>query len=337
MTKLNLSCLIVYLFAVCCLFQQLQADDNSTLKERLINEAIPAWRHLEKKSENLTFTISETRDDVKKTIGRSYAGNTSKLSIIGSNLLECVYYENEDGTVMENISCRNKRYCFAIGKAKREDAWRIHDLYLQSSTNYDEMTFSSYQLISTAFAILNIPMRDIVTDPAFEIRSFSSTKNTDGDELITLTFTLVNNKLPLEIFNNLQTGVVTFNATKNWIILSYNLSSYNKTHKYSYQGIGECEYDFSRGTPYLKTQKYTLVREQASQPKITWISEVQKIEPCTMKDKNFTLSAFGLPEPKELNSPFYFHLIRCALILSGLIMILIGLYMKFFAKKMKAD
>jgi hypothetical protein len=84
---------------------------------------------------------------------------------------------------------------------------------------------------------------------------------------------------------------------------------------------------------YLKKRNYTLVREKASQPRVTWITEIQKTENCTLKDRDFTLSAYGLQEPPEVNPPIYHKIIRYVLIIMGLILILVGLYMKFWAKK----
>jgi hypothetical protein len=115
--------------------------------------------------------------------------------------------------------------------------------------------------------------------------------------------------------------------------VSYNLSSHDTTYNYDYQGICDNVYDFSRDTPYLKSQKYTLVREKAKIPRITWTVDVQNVEPCTMKEKDFTLSAFGLQEPQELQTPFRVKVIQYVLVLVGLLLIIFGLSVKFWLKK----
>lgn len=333
--KKYLSYLVIFLFMYGYLSQQVRSDDISDVKDRLIKEAIPAWQNLEKNHGNLTFTVFVTRDDIKKTSGRNFAYSKSALSIVGNNMLECVYLDKEDGTVMENFRCKNKKYYFEIDKAKKENPWQINELSLKGINNYDQITFQSYEIISTGWSILNIPMENIINDSTFEIKSVATNKNTDNDELITITFTLLNNKLPLKLFNDMQIGTVTFNKTRNWIIINYELSSYNKTNNYNYKGICKCEYDFSKDTPYMKTYTYTLEQDIIKQKKVikvTWVAEVQKIEPCTMRNKDFMLSAFGLHEPKELNPPLHHKVIRYVFILSGLILILLGLCMKYLAR-----
>jgi hypothetical protein len=161
-------------------------------------------------------------------------------------------------------------------------------------------------------------------------------KNDANDELITFNFTLDNNNFDLNFLKNLKIGIVKLNVTKNWVILMYELSSYNSVHNYHYQGICNCEYDFSmKNRYYLKKRNYTLVREKASQPRVTWITDIQKVENCTLKNSDFTLSAYGLQEPLGINPPIYHKIIRYVLIIAGLILILVGLYMKFLAKRMK--
>ncbi|MDR2170215.1 MAG: hypothetical protein LBP59_08750 [Planctomycetaceae bacterium] len=335
MKKQYLNILLIFLFASCCLICQVQADDNSDLKDRLLREAIPAWKDLKKKSDNLTYEISENRDDIKITTNRDHAISKYRLSIKGNNMLECAFSDNGDGTVMENYRCRNKKYYFEIDRAKQTKSWSMNNFIFSGTSDYEKEVFSSYYIASVAWSILGIPMMDIVNEPSFEIKSFSTEKNEENDELITLTFTLKDNKLQERFFNELQLGVVKFNVTKNWIILSYELSSYANDDKrnYHYQGKCECEYDFSRGTPYIKTRKYTLFREKADIKNVTWIANILSIEPCTLKNNDFTLSAFGLAEPNDETS--HHKIIRYVLCIIGLIIILASLIRMHIKRKLK--
>ncbi|MDR0392114.1 MAG: hypothetical protein LBH59_09420 [Planctomycetaceae bacterium] len=287
--------LVIFLFVCSCFFQQLRADNITDIKDRLTKEAIPAWRAMKKNYENLTFTVVVNRDDIKKTNERDFAYSTLKLSTLDNNtMLECIYRDKEDGTVRENFKCKNKKYYFAIDRANREDQWQISELYLNENNNYDQINFDSYEIISTGWSILSVPMEDIINDPTFEIKSVATNKNKDNDELVTVTFTLLNNKLLQQqpIFDELQTATVVFNKTKNWIITNYELSSYNKNYEYNYKGICKCEYDFSKDTPFMKTYNYTL--QHNHKQKVNWSAEVKNIEPCKMQNNEFTLSAFGL-------------------------------------------
>jgi hypothetical protein len=175
----SLGICLVALSLTVCFCQTTQAEETITvLKTRLINEAIPAWQELEKNSKHLSFTIVESRDDIKQISNRDHSHSTCELSMKGDNILSKILYDNEDGTVMQNISCKNAKYLFEIDRLNQNTPWTLNNLLVKQNGigDYDKYTMPKHEIISTPWAILGTSMADIVNNPTFEMKSVTIEK-----------------------------------------------------------------------------------------------------------------------------------------------------------------
>ncbi|MDR1492174.1 MAG: hypothetical protein LBT05_05595 [Planctomycetaceae bacterium] len=311
---------VVFLFIVIPLSNCFSDDSNV-----FPSQALKAWAELKNKIFNgidLELECQFNKND------------PSKMHISVWKTCELNHHFSKNGETLEVI---NPNYQFSLSRQSSSSPWKLAEMNdnLDNARVHRQFTHGLLQSSTFAFGALMIEagwISDLLNSESFEIVSINNIKEKN---LIKVNFRCQHN---LDKNNKLLFGTMTFDPNNFWSLIdcdltiefSYttntgkNIRTYRVEKHYSYQDNHEVAF-------FPRTVETTSFHEG--------IPPIQdKIEYTSLKlgkpEKDiFYMSHYGFPEPSYPMQRG--DVIRIILMVAGLIMILIGLYMKFLAKRMK--
>jgi hypothetical protein len=196
---------------------------------------------------------------------------------------------------------RNDRYGFEITRSKETDPWVIRaiDRKPGGASALGDESFGSF--LREPWCVFNVPMHAIVEDPTFSIKRINLVGKND-QSLVNMEFAIQSNNQDVDGLSILIGGTVVFNPKQSWAIQEYQVRF---LHWQSRQDTGKSAVAKMRYTnadsevPELKTVDYALVGSGKSYA--AWKVEFSKFGVCNAPASDFTLTAYGLPEPGEIS------------------------------------
>jgi len=307
-----LSLLIATIGLVPCCFQN--SDKQSDLKSRLLEEGPAAWRALDERIKQVegsyqykyAYSDPTAKDATKKNevhskedsfkINQSKAAWTSKLTegilVILANEDYLAVLESSDTTQPSSFSIRSLSEQTAPDKSIYE-------------ADVDHPTGKLVDIIRSPWAILYRTLGEWFAHPGFTIIRVEGIEGPDANELVRVTFKYQAVDEPKE--RAIPEGEMVLDPSNQWCLKSYRLSKF--------WGTIECtfEYDGERaGIPFLQLSKEVL--KGSGREAVTTISFTD-LKHRVASDDEFTLSAFGLPEPTfqpTAPTPQYFYYLALA-------------------------
>jgi hypothetical protein len=299
-------------------FQQgLGQDRDGALQQRLVQEAPFRWEEYARLSGELQGVLSvshagtlnayryNSRMDYK-TNGR---GKTLKVA---TKDVRNGKVEQED----EEVFGFNPRYAFTLRRKSPSSPWILTDLLdLSSSTDLGRVAFrlNDYlACVSYAVRLDSEPLAEVLRKPAFRIGHCRKVER-DGEELMEVTFTYSKEQANRKR-RNLK-GRLLFDPSRYWCLRSGDvevtgdtLSGTRKIRVTQSDHAGE-------SLPFFRVFEadgdWVSPAGWSNQQRIRY--EVTLSQPTHLPpDEDFTLSAFGLPEPPGLEgrrpTPWYLWL-----------------------------
>jgi len=293
------------------------------------SEAVASWRKIQEVIHAGCAVESYTRrvgnDPNLKTVSRM-------IQISGDS--EMAIYNSV------NLTAKNERYAFRLDRtpdkldrAPDTENWYLVDIadhpqvYLDDSTNVLLGTHDVFEGIM----IENTWLEKFVLSPDFSVIKIERTDLTNGTELLTITFQCRYN---LDDHNAIRGGTLVFITSNHWALSEYDILASSKIKKNGVfsevQGRIKktFEYQNLNGIPFPKK----IVSESyadgfpASQIE-TLYGEVSSI----VDPKVFYLSHYGFSEPEYPSK--WGTTFRIISIIIGILMILLGLYLRYLARK----
>jgi hypothetical protein len=281
-------------FSWLCLFSSPNvswAQIDKGLADRLRTEGISGWVRLEAATRNIECIYKEEHVVPNQKPGFA----TCELKYKDGPFII------KRTKVGDDVYGRNDRYGFEIARSKQTDPWVIHAIDREpgGASALGDESYGSF--LREPWCVFAVPMRAIVEDPTFTIKRIDSVGR-NGQALVEMEFAIQSSNQGVADLSILIGGTVAFSPKQSWAIQEYQVRFLRRQ---SHQNTGKSVVvkirytDADSEVPKLKTVDYSLVG--SGTPYASWKIEFLKFGVCDAPASDFTLTAYGLPEPGEIS------------------------------------
>ena len=288
----------------------LQAQPAENEKQRFLNEAPRQWDKLQEFSNHLqgTITYRFTQND-KTLFHRQWnikRNSTCKLILTRPLLVDT----QPKGEVLAS----NAAYAFSLSRRTNEDPWIINGVYLAKDANNLPQALKDMpsdrggaeQLLTQA--TWGEPLLALMKKSTFRILRVTSVRR-GGQEIIQVDFDN-SHPVPVEIsdpgaktLDKLQSGTLWLDPNRYWCVRSCDLNYKYLLNSEATVRVDAELVDETAEYPILKRWMEKRVIKHADQkvvPSATTLDFEISVPTNPPEDSDFTLTAFGLPEPHSL-------------------------------------
>ncbi len=301
---------------------------EDTLVQRFLKEAPAGWKEYESFAGRLQGTVhfrytsdGKLRSDSKFQMKQN---RNCKLAI-------CQYLMDSETSGSVNVF--NPRYAFSLERATEDRPWMVALLVEKTSAQRSKPEADASNNNARAFDLVNIPysfhLSDLVAQKSFRVREATSVDR-GGRQLVRVVFEFPH-PLPRgdTAFCLAQAGTLLLDPANCWYLVSGELDglwSGDVKGKVTVENTVS-DFDGTRPMPKKSVRTETVYRPGAQAPNVnllTWDFDytVPKELP---PDSEFTLSAFGFPEPGFARPRNPWHLWIAA---AGVACVAAGLYVR---------
>ncbi len=304
----------------------LLAQDDASWKDRLLKEAPPAWEKYRARAKRLQGTIERTtiRLSPKKEVmdkDRCEVKQTEGCAMFLVQGLGSGKPPDEKGLVM----CINRRYGFEIRRKTSTSPWAVVnlDVDLKDGMNFTLGSPPNEAVVywSTCPVDFNLIYNFSwggINDPKFTVHRVTPVPRGDIKTVkVEFDYRSPSDK---PVIPSLK-GWVLYDPQRFWVIHEYNTQVEWETTNVKAAATVVYEYEEAAdGFPLPKrvTQRFTPVNGVDREHHYEF-----NLKEADVSESDFTLSAFGLPEPPEIEStkpmPWY-------LVLAGIGMVCLGVF-----------
>ncbi len=267
------------------------AQTDNSLADRLRTEGVSGWARLEAATRNVECIYTEQRvvPDQESRMATCELKYKEGLFLIRRTKDRDIVYG------------RNDRYGFEIGRNTETTPWVVHaiDRTGGGASALGDESYGSY--LREPWCVFNVPMRAIIEDPTFTIKRIGSVEKS-GQSLIEMEFGIKSSNQGVADLSLLIGGTVVFNPKQSWAIQEYQVRFLRRqTHEDTGKSVvSRIRYtNADSEVPTLKAVDYSLVG--SGKPYASWKIVFSKFGLCDAPASDFTLTAFGLPEPGALS------------------------------------
>jgi hypothetical protein len=206
------------------------------------------------------------------------------------------------GREVEGISCVGEDYSFRIERDRDGSSPVIRNVGSEAQLGV-ETTIKSvlWDLLSTPYSVLGVPIREIMSAPAFSITSIDHIEK-QGRQLLKIAFTFESQNKPPEKPYPIKSGWIVVSPNENWVLREYECT-FRVGKQGSGHATGAVEYRGDQVSPgVLSLPKQVVVSSIAPSGRETRRTlEFDEIESAIVDKHEFTLTSYGLPEiaPKK--------------------------------------
>ncbi|MBI2807984.1 MAG: hypothetical protein HYX68_23620 [Planctomycetes bacterium] len=268
---------------------------DKTAKESFLQEAPAKWAEYCELARDLQVTIKTWNGPA----GTGFEGPPHEIYEMKRNKSGSLLrwsFESDSG----NRYCvANENYAFELGKRKKKtDSWLIKRIF-KNRSHQDAQSFVSSEVVDESFGgvfgIYKASMPSVLKQVGFRVTN-AKTIWRDGKRLIAVGFSCIEGKNGGE--GQYVNGVVNFDPERFWAVVDFH-------GKYIWQGgmirsemQGTYEYVLSKtGLPIPKLSLIKVRGVQAGEPLNFDVKNEYVAEQREPSWEEFTLTAFGLPEP----------------------------------------
>lgn len=296
-------------FSIALLCQSIEAGDVE--RTRFLNEAPASWQKYRSMLTGYKAIGNSETVDLRTGMATKDSPNSIRKK------KGCVVYVDPDprlGSVEQRAIGRNKNYAFVLRRSAGTDQWEIQDLSLNlngpAKTGAEHLCESIEKGVSGLTELDSIPLDELVKEPAFKLVDVNSIQ-IDGLELMEVHYEfLFNFRNASRNRSNIfaRKGWVRLDPAKFWLIYSAEYSwMRTENDEFATSKILPVEYSEIRPGIPVETKRIRETRFRPDGPKaeklglesgeVRLISEVSYEADDDPSERDFTLSAFGLPEP----------------------------------------
>ncbi len=324
LSSLALLCDLLFALVLCFHCQQAQAQNHDeTLKQRFLKEAPSAWaeyaRHAEKLQGSSSYNHVGTAHDVKHHDRAEYKRNRNgKLLVISSE--HTTKGKRDYGG--EEAYGVNPKYAFRLQRKSSASPWVVVQIEDLSKTSVPENIARRFDQMAAGITRLvrveETPLFEILRRPDFQVLR-CQTVSREGEELVEIVFSYPHKveQAPLP-YVQAQSGSLLLDPKRFWCLRSCDLKAENGTITSRVKELSDSGGSFPIPKCIETENNWIFTKEQIAKgfpPKnkqqMRWDYDLS--EPDRLPDDSeFTLTAFGLPEPPGLEwrkpTPWYLWL-----------------------------
>ncbi|MDR1382727.1 MAG: hypothetical protein LBJ67_02595 [Planctomycetaceae bacterium] len=235
----------------------------------------------------------------------------------------------------------NKKYAFNIRKKTDTPSWIVRNMFSDPMISRENSQYFNKILGGTAIVFVGILVEDAWFEELLNSNTFTllsiTNKKIDNEEYVELQF---KSNFFADQINKVLGGKILLDPNHFWVIKEYEVEvevpPFNKGEKNRLVVANNAiDYQYIDNMPF--PQKYNTVYKYHNGEVISHlVFNFTSVKRSKVPQEIFYLKYYGFSEPVN---PLKIRstVLRIILIAIGVILILIGLYMKFLANKMKAD
>jgi hypothetical protein len=300
-----------------------QKQQFEELRQRFLQEAPPLWKEYRARIQQFDGTITGKMyvdDKLENHYRLEYKHNASCRMCV----IHPLFPQDEIGTVY----AYNAKYSFALIRRGSDRPWVLRGYHLRQEGEVTPEMKEVESELTPLWDLVKANTSDVallVGRPTFRILRMELLQRA-GEELVRIEF---DNTHPLELrskdFEPIQSGVLLLDPGRYWCVRGCELSSkYINSDSKITVAIELQDRSDNFPVPKRITSTSNQVRTGGERLRVTSITEYAIFEPSRLpSDEEFTLSAFGLPEPVgvEWERPVRWYL---WLMLAGVVCLLAG-------------
>lgn len=274
------------LIFLCLGLSRAEADEVSS--NRLITEAVPAWRKLKAAEEHGTFTVRERKWVTEKGQTLDHASRASRKRLVRDGPSFLLSYIAE-GPAGEAHFGANPRYVFHVDRRAPAEPYVLRSLELDTTGKAPaalKRQIVSFLTIARSRLFASIPLEELITDPGFQLKGIEEV-SVDGLKCLKVNFAgaLTNHK------QTFLDSWVILDPKRDWCILK------SEAAIAKFKLITENEYwPESGGVSWLRRCKMmNLFPVEQVEEHTDHL--IDKVDQAAVPASTFLLSSFGMPEP----------------------------------------
>lgn len=296
---------------------QCKADESKGLRKRLMTEAPQKWEEYRARGKRLqgSWLLKVKRNAEQE---RSFRVRyEAKQSTVGASYLMQLLEGNKENT--GELSVVNSQYGFKLKRLEPESPWNITGMNLNLENGYKltaippdcfalDMINRPFNF-SMTFSIVKT-LSYLIREPEFSIEKVIPVQR-DGIELVRLEFKnhphlvtgqkFKQQEIP-DVWNDLSQDWVLLDPAHYWVFRDFHIVHEWQSHS---KGVTEAQFEYTSeqdGFPILSKVEahYKGVNAQGTPVDEKVTLEFDLSERGDVKESDFTLSAYGFPEPPGL-------------------------------------
>ncbi len=328
----------------------LQAQGQSLpVAQPVLEEAQKGWERYSRKIDDLQGSYSLAFAALGFAQGINHQLKESSLTVVSykkrTNARLLKYSDNEVNTKGKNsyvevAFCLNPRYAFQIQRKSSSSPWvvvQLLDLDKDPIPELFERRFAAFaSTIKHPVTLYDQPLLEVVRKPFFQVLECRRIQR-NREELIELVFSYKHPEPDRD--GTFQGGTLVLDPQRCWTLRSYQLEGKTSIGQgpMRYEVDEPGELGASAPAPKRAHQvnewTFTKIIDNLSKNKQEWHWEFNLSEPSTLpSEQEFTLSAFGLPEPPGLawRKPIPWYLWAAV---AGIACLLLGVVFSWLRKR----
>lgn len=291
-----------------------RAESDEALVRQFHNEAPAQWAEYENRMAQaqgtISFEMTQTlRNIVAKNTSSFRSNSTSKLIMLSMSRT----IEGKPDYNTHEVVGINSRYGFKLERRSDSAPWLLTDL-VPGAKNYRENSFAQhYSPVTTLIRVTGEPLGHLIDRPGFKI---TSARNINAG-LVELVFDMGHK--PDNDSNPIQNGKLVLDPKRFWTVKSYEvrIKSTAQRGQMTFNALEVGEIDGHLPVPKKTVSQTRVEFSDGSKNEQTFQLGFDLSIPRTFADESeFTLSAFGLPEPYGVTwtkrTPVYVWLLASA-------------------------
>jgi len=289
--------------------QQAQSQEqDESLKRRFLQEAPGQWEEYVRRTGRLQGKYSFHR--AMSLHNTTFLEEYEYKSNDNGKRLTRVYERNEgeSGTKEhdEEVFGINPHYAFQLGRKSANSPWAVRQLVDLSKESGPERHVSMFELHARLMAepvkLDHDLLGEAVGQPTFRVVRCQTIQR-EGEELVEVLFSYPHEENPRPPYNRAQSGTLVLDPKRFWLVRSCDLKASSGTINKQVKGIVSTSKSLPIPKLVAREELWTFTAEQVAKglpANNKWANreEYDLDEPVRLPDdEEFTLTAFGLPEP----------------------------------------
>jgi hypothetical protein len=305
--------LLTFVFLAIVHCQDLQGQENDdALKQRFLQEAPLQWERYVQEVEmvqgnyvvHTTFGFNNATVQNQDEYRRNQTGK----------IVQTIYQRHAGGKKEYAEQCfgMNARYAFELRRNRPGSDWVFvgySDLRKESIPEQLNFHMQGLSKLNTLLVRLDWELlSEAVRQPSFRVERCKAIQR-DGEELVEVVFAYPHAESKTPPWNRAQGGTLLLDPKRFWVVRHSELKTNGGTIKKHLSEMAETSDSVPIPKLFEEESRHTFTAEQVTKgfpPKTTnktrYEFDLHKPNPLP-DDEEFTLRAFGLPEPKGLETP----------------------------------
>jgi hypothetical protein len=271
------------------------AQIDSDLKDRFLREAPQQWEIYLNFAKQLQLTVNTTRYTLTNGVRSPVQHLRAEYKQAPNAALSMHQILGTDAA--SEAECANSAYSFVVKRADENRGWVLIDLKtFDISEAPHKRQEEVLRDVCNYFTVWNLWLPTLIRDPDFKIKAIRPIRY-EGAECVLIDFEYpkAQKDYPVKGGVLIKGGQMVLDPERNWILRDYTVHPGNP-NEVSYNRSFNIRDGNWRHPIVIGINTHITIKEDKT-TEVFSKSECQVEEQSNMPENEFTLSAFGLPEP----------------------------------------